>query len=69
MADSRSPTHADFNPDGDDRIDRVKAKADELIDLIEELAENKEGEARRRFALARTNIEQGAMWAVKALCS
>ena len=56
--------------------DKIKLKAAELIDLIEEhsqmraVSTTKQAELQREImrckATAITNIEQGAMWAVKA---
>jgi uncharacterized protein YukE len=68
-AEAKTPTFRSFNPTHDERVDKIKAQADALIGLLDELGENAEGEAKRRFALAKTNIEQGAMWGVKALFS
>jgi hypothetical protein len=65
----QSPTFADFNPTGDERVARIKGKADDLIALVRETTEGSGPETKRRAALAATNIEQGAMWAVKALFS
>lgn len=50
-----------FNPSGNPAVDTIKTLAAELIDAIEDL-----GVDPRTKALAVTNIEQGAMWAVKS---
>ena len=65
-----------FNPSEKSIVDEIKQKSAELIDLIEEgikmqpanssLDGIREGEVMRLKSLAQTNIEQGAMWAVKA---
>lgn len=61
---------AAFNPSGDDMVTRIKAKAAELIDLIDEIhsdrTSDRGNEVGRLKALAQTEIESAAMWAVKA---
>lgn len=52
-----------FNPSRDSKVDMIKIKAAELIDLIEE---NKFLEP-RLAALAQTAAEEAAMWAVKCV--
>lgn len=52
----------DFNSTGDNVIDLIKQKANELVNLVEE-----HGKDPRRKAKAITDIEQGTMWAVKSL--
>ena len=70
-----------FNPSNDDTVGRIKRLAADLIDLIEgipmpellhEVSEEKWikdmehwSEVYRLKSLAQTNIEEGAMWAVK----
>ena len=72
-----------FNPSNDDMVGQIKRQAADLIDLIEraELPDLEEaiglghrdaiahqrGEIMRLRALAQTAIEEGAMWAVKAV--
>ena len=60
----------DFNPSGDDMVGQIKRKAADLIDLIEAITTGGEtdqyGEVLRLKALAQTEIESAAMWAVKA---
>lgn len=51
-----------FNPSGTSGVDQIKAKATELVNLIEEL-----GLCPRRKATAITDIEKGTMMAVKSL--
>lgn len=59
-----------FNPSKDDMVGQIKRKAADLIDLIETI--NTDGETdqyievSRLKALAQTEIESAAMWAVKA---
>jgi hypothetical protein len=65
----QSPTFRDFNPTGDARVGIIKGQADDLIRYVREKTEASGPETQRRAALAITNIEQGAMWAVKALFS
>jgi len=64
-----------FNPSNDDMVDRIKRTAANFIDLIDEIpalgAETEEqlqrtAEVARLKALAQTDIESAAMWAVKA---
>lgn len=59
-----------FNPSGDDMVARIKRQAADLIDLIEEISSDRTtergNEIGRLKALAQTDIENAAMWAVKA---
>lgn len=65
---NESPTFADFNPSKDSRVDDIKARTDELIEIVR-YAANDTPEGKRRAAIAITNYEQAAMWAVKACFS
>lgn len=67
----------DFNPSNDDLVGQIKRKAADLIDLIETIPFPKfEGDKEidydwveqiaRLKALAQTEVENAAMWAVKA---
>lgn len=60
----------DFNPSGDDLVGKIKAQAAALIDLIDTVPSDREtaiGNERGRLkALAQSEIESAAMWAVKA---
>lgn len=51
-----------FNPDSNESVDKIKQKATELVNLIEEL-----GKDPRRKATAITDIEKAQMMAVKSL--
>lgn len=51
-----------FNASGEAAVDKIKAKAIELIDLIEV-----EGKDPRRKSMAISEIEKGTMLAVKSL--
>ena len=51
-----------FNPSGDNVVDKIKQLSADLIDLCEGL----KGNDPRLAALAQTQYEQAAMWAVKA---
>lgn len=62
VAEVISPTLRDFNPTNSPIVDEIKARTDDLIAYIEDSIPSG-----RRCALAVTNYEQGAMWAVKAL--
>ena len=53
-------TDPGFNPSGNEMIDRIKLKANELAEIIGELPPT------RRRAVALTNLETASMWAVKA---
>lgn len=61
-----------FNPANDSYVDQLKQKSAELIDLINQAANKPDwddftlGEWNRLKAKAMTDIENGAMWAVKA---
>ena len=64
----------DFNPSGDDTVEKIKRMAANLINLIEDiplpignLGNVHPSEVARLKALAQTGIESGAMWAVKAV--
>lgn len=54
-----------FNPSADPNVDAIKAQAAAMIDLINALP-SQDGEQARLKALAMTEIESAAMWAVKA---
>jgi hypothetical protein len=56
----------DFNPSKNPTVDKLKEAAAELIDLISEIDDQGESEIKRLKALAATEIESAAMWAVKA---
>ena len=59
-----------FNPSGDDLVTQIKRQAADLIDLIDTIPSDRESETGnergRLKALAQTEIESAAMWAVKA---
>jgi len=59
-----------FNPSGTDLVDKIKRYTADLIDLCEDLkksnGDHNGGEQARLAALAQTNYELAAMWAVKA---
>lgn len=54
-----------FNPSNNDQVARIKRAAADLIDLIQEIP-MRDGEIERLRALAVTDVESAAMWAVKA---
>lgn len=61
----------DFNPSASDMVGQIKRKAADLIDLIQDINESHDGhsinpEIGRLKALAQTEVEAAAMWAVKA---
>lgn len=56
-----------FNPSNDSKVDQIKQKSAELINLVDGLAtENGRSEKNRLIALATTSYEEAVMWAVKA---
>ena len=55
-----------FNPSGDIWVDEIKTAAAELIDLIADIPDEGIDERKRLKALAQTEVESAAMWAVKA---
>ena len=62
--DGNERVRADFNPSGNPDVTTIKSKTAELIDHCEKFKNS--GEQARCAALAQTNYEQAAMWAVKA---
>lgn len=64
----------DFNVAGSSKVDAIKQKSADLINMIEELKAEKsnngakllDGEFVRLCSLAQTDFENAAMWAVKA---
>lgn len=55
-----SVTNPNFNPSGNEAVAAIKAKANELAELVEALPPG------RRRSIALTQLEQASMWAVKA---
>ena len=59
-----------FNPSADDTVGRIKSMASALIDFIDGIPSDRDtmrgNEVGRLKALAQTEIESAAMWAVKA---
>lgn len=64
-----------FNPSNDDMVAKIKRAAADLIDMIDEIPSlgaeteaqlTRVAEVARLKALAQTDIENAAMWAVKA---
>lgn len=53
----------DFNPSGNEQVDKIKRAAADLIDLVNRI--NGVHEVERLKALAMDCFETGAMWAVK----
>lgn len=57
-----------FNPGNNPEVDKVKAMAAELITTIDQIKNSTtNGEAIRCLAVAMTEIEGAAMWAVKGI--
>lgn len=63
-----TPTFQSFNPTGDTRVADIKKATDDLIEMVNQHS-NDSPAAKRRAAIAVTNYEQAAMWAVKSLFS
>ena len=57
-----------FNPGGNEDVDKIKRSAAALIDLCAGIRAGgrADEEVQRLWTLALTNIEDAAMWAVKA---
>lgn len=59
-----------FNPSNNPVVDKIKRAAADLIDMIDEIESDRDtpiGNERGRLkALAQTDVENAAMWAVKA---
>lgn len=53
-----------FNPGGHEMVNKIKAAAAALIDLVQTI--EGDSEVQRLKALASTHIEDAAMWGVKA---
>ena len=67
MTAAEATTIPTFNPSKDPRVDAIKSKTEELIDLVRAHSESTANVDPRCSSLAITNYEQAAMWAVKAL--
>lgn len=71
--DERGPTEGEyrvgksFNPSASTAVDAIKAKAAELIDFLAPIAADRQHPGARCAAVAMTEIESAAMWAVKAV--
>jgi hypothetical protein len=55
-----------FNPSNNALVDQIKQQSARLIDLCETMKSGSDTEKIRLIALAQTNFEDAAMWAVKA---
>jgi len=55
-----------FNPGNNPLVDKLKRAAADLIDMIDNMPAVDDGEVARLKALAMTDVEGAAMWAVKA---
>jgi len=55
-----------FNPGGNPDVDKIKRAAADLIDIVDCIQADG-AEVTRLKALAMTHVEDGAMWAVKAV--
>lgn len=55
-----------FNPSNNPDVDKIKRAAADLIDIINAIDERPASERARLKAIAMTEAESAAMWAVKA---
>ena len=70
MTTGEDRVRVDFNPSKVSAVDMIKQNTAKLIDLCEELgSQTTDDEIGRLIALAMTNYEEAAMWAVKAATS
>lgn len=74
MEDQRQMTlgekrcHINFNPSSDDKIGTFKKMMADAIDYCnEELTSTEDGEAKRCFSIAMTELETAQMYAVKGI--
>jgi hypothetical protein len=56
-----------FNPSNNTDVSTIKSRAAELIDFLAPIAEDRSHPGSRCAAIAMTEIESAAMWAVKAV--
>lgn len=56
-----------FNPSQSAEVDDIKRRVAELIDTLNGIASNREHPGARCAAIAMTELESAAMWAVKAI--
>lgn len=57
-----------FNPSQDDKVGQIKAKAAELIDLLNDDRDAAcDVEVKRMLSIAITDLQSAQMWAVKAV--
>ncbi|MGL4490535.1 MAG: DUF7681 family protein [Rhizobiaceae bacterium] len=56
-----------FNPSANPAVDHIKAAAANMIDALAPIAADREHPGARCAAVAMTEIESAAMWAVKAI--
>lgn len=56
-----------FNPGGNERVTQIKERAASFIDYLAEIAADRDHPGARCAAIAMTEIESAAMWAVKSV--
>lgn len=56
-----------FNPSNNESVDHIKGMAANLIDYLAPIASDRDHPGARCAAIAMTEIESAAMWAVKAV--
>ena len=61
MSDEKASTLPAFNPSGSEVVATIKAKTEDLLSYLRDNVPSN-----RERAIAVTNYEQAAMWAVKA---
>jgi hypothetical protein len=68
MTLGESRCHINFNPSSDDKIGTFKRMMADAIDYCqEELLASQDGEAKRCFSIAMTELETAQMYAVKGI--
>ena len=73
MPGERKPTEGewrvgvDFNPSGNPQVADIKGRVASLIDDLQLIANDREHPGARCAAMACTELESAAMWAVKAV--
>jgi len=56
-----------FNPSGDNDVTKIKSACAYVIDILNDLrTDTQDGEKKRQYSIAITEIQTGQMWGVKA---
>ena len=68
MSDTFRQEYRELQPEEKSKVQLIKEKAIELMDLFEKAVPKEERSNKNRcMNLARTNLEQAIMWAVKGI--